>query len=1149
MKKGNQRRGVQNILTVFLVLGLAIRAVFAQAGQSELTGNVTDANGAGIATAQVILTELATGQTAEIQTDESGTFIFTNKKPGLYTIKIVAKGFNTLIRESITLTTGERIRVDSLLAVATGQETVTIKLDAPLLRSETGSLGQLIDNKKITDLPLNGRSFFSLVGLAAGVAQPPRTTEGASLPRINGGRPRTNEYLFDGISVLQPEPGQVAFSPVIDAIQEFKVEVNSPPAEFGRFNGGVVNLTTKSGTNELRGSVFEFLRNEQLNARNLFAPATATNSKKPVYRRNQFGGVIGGPVIKEKTFFFADYQGTRQLIGRVRISTVPTLANRSGNFSSGLGALLYRTATGAVTTTATGNTPIMVTDTNGNSIQVRQNQIFRPADKLAYAGNIIPTTDFDATARNLLARFPLPTTTGAANNFTTIGNEEQDQDQFDVRIDHNLNETGRVFGRYSYAQDFSNPVAPLPDGSGAITNGAIGTTDTKAGSLVLNYTQAIDSNKINELRFGYTARKVNRRSTALVGADSAVLRGLPAAAQFTDTLPTYSIAGFQQLGSAPNTVSDFSTNVMEIYDAVSLSYGKHSFKFGGDFRRESLDVVQPPSPTGSYTFSNVLSNSQGAAGTPGGLTSLTGNALASFLLGQVQNFTIDLQPNEIRPRAKFLELFAQDDFHFNSRLTINLGVRYTLNFPSTEKDNQAAVFNLQTKQLDYLGMSGHPEAARELHKLNFAPRIGLAYRLNDKTIARTGFGLTWIEMAGITTPFTTPFFPFVQTVTQRTLDNIAPAFQLSSGATVQQIPATPNAGLGQGVFSADRELGSGYVQQWNIAVQRSITNNLVFEIAYAGSKITHVGIPDVNINQLTATQLALGSALLTQVANPCFGLVPASSGIGGATVALAQTLRPFPCYTTVSLYRNNVGNTNYNSLQAKIEQRLTKGLSYIIAYTRSKLIDEASSVFDATVQTGPVANFPVADSFNRKLERDVSTGDIPNVFVASVVYDLPKYRGAHGIIGKILNGWSLNGIVNAQSGIPVAVTQATNFNAFAGFGTQRPNLVKNPNLPGGQQTAAQWFDIAAFTTAPQFTIGTASRNPVRAPNYRNIDLALIKRTNITETVKAEFRAEIFNLTNTPPLGSPNTSFGSAAFGTITSAGDPRVIQFGLKLNF
>jgi len=475
---------------------------FAQAGKSELIGYLTDANGASIPSVRVLLTETAINRIVETTSDTSGTFIFTNQKPGLYSIRFEADGFTPLVREGVTLTTGERIRIDTQLQVITLDTTVTITSDAPLLRGETSSLGQVIDNKKIVDLPLNGRNFLSLVGLAPGVAQPPRTTEGASLPRINGGRPRTNEYLFDGISVLQPEPGQIAFFPIVDAIQEFKVEIDNPPAEFGRFNGGVINLTTKSGSNDLRGSIFEFFRNEALNARNLFAPA---NQRKPVFRRNQFGGVIGGRIIKDKTFFFADYQGTRQLVGRVRTSTVPTNAQRGGNFSTNLGALLYRTATGAITTTATGNTPILVTDTTGNQIQVRQNQIFRPSDKRAYAGNIVPLADFDPAALRLLQRYPIPTAAGAANNFTRVGNEEQNQNQFDVRIDHRFNDHASVFGRYSFAKDLSVPVTPFADGSGTLTSGAIGITDTKADSLVLNYTQVFSTKLIRSANENRTA--------------------------------------------------------------------------------------------------------------------------------------------------------------------------------------------------------------------------------------------------------------------------------------------------------------------------------------------------------------------------------------------------------------------------------------------------------------------------------------------------------------------------------------------------------------------------------------------------------------------------------------------------------------------
>ncbi len=328
---------------------------------------------------------------------------------------------------------------------------------------------------------------------------------------------------------------------------------------------------------------------------------------------------------------------------------------------------------------------------------------------------------------------------------------------------------------------------------------------------------------------------------------------------------------------------------------------------------------------------------------------------------------------------------------------------------------------------------------------------------------------------------------------------------------------------------------------------------MVVEIAYAGSKITHVAIPDTSINQLTASQLAMGAGLLQLVTNPFFGQIPRSSSLGDPTIPLAQLLKPFPRFTTVSLYRNNVGNTNYNALQAKLEQRFSGGLSFLVSYTRSKLIDEASSVFDASLLTGPIANYPVADSFNRKLERDLSNGDMPNVFVTSFTYDLPIGKGRrfnpNGVVGAILRGFELTGVVTLQSGLPLAVTQVTNFNAFAGFGTQRPNLVGNPNLPASQQTTTQFFNAAPFSEAPQFTIGTSSRNPVRGPVYRNTDIALIKRVHFGETRNLELRAEVFNLTNTPPLGAPNAVLRSPGFASITSAGDPRVIQLGVKLNF
>ncbi|HXD75218.1 MAG TPA: TonB-dependent receptor, partial [Vicinamibacterales bacterium] len=949
--------------------------------------------------------------------------------------------------------------------------------------------GTVVEHEHIVQLPLNGRLFISLASLAPGVALPPNSP----LPRINGGRPRTNEYLFDGISVLQPEPGQVAFFPVIDSIQEFKIESNSPPAEFGRFNGGVVNLTTKSGANAVHGDGFEFLRNESLNARNYFQ---STQAVKPEYRRHQFGGTLGGPIVENRTFFFVDYQGQRQTIGRTAISTVPTILQRQGIFTEPIG----------------GRVPAIFDPRTGNS------------DRVQFAGNTIPANRIDPVAAALLARYPLPTSAGTSNNYQRTDGEADNQDQWDVRIDHRFSNRDQAFGRLSYFRDGFVPVTPLPDGSG-LTTGTLGTQDATAWSFASNYQHTFSSNVLNEVRIGDTRRTVERSAAQLASAAGAALSipGIPSIAQFPNTLPTFLISGYQQLGSPANTASNFNTSVSEVADSLSWLKGRHSLKMGLDWRWERLNVIQPPSPTGSFTFSNLFSDNPGVAG--------TGTPLASFLLGQVQQFSIDLQTTQIQERAKFQEYFIQDDWKVGDRFTVNAGLRYTLNFPSNEINGQVGVFNLQTRQLEYPGT----DPVRPLKKNNWGPRLGLSYRLTDKTVLSSGYGLVWIEMAGITTPFTTPTFPFLQTVTQRTLDNLTPAFVLQNGPSVAPVSPTATAGLGQGVFAVDSTLGSGYVQQWNASVQREITPNTTFEASYAGSHIVHVGIPDTNLNQLSVSQLAQGASLLQNVPNPYFGIIPRSSSLGNPTIPLAQLLKPFPEYTTVSFYRENVGTTFYQALELSLRQRLSHGLQYSVAYTRSKLMDDASSVFDASILTGPLANFAVADSFNRAGERDYSTGDIPHAFVASGVW---TWRN-----------WTLSGLLTLQSGAPFAVTQTTNFNAFAGFGTERPNLVGNPELPANERTPSHWFNTAAFAVAPQFTIGTASRNPVRGPAYRDVDIALMRRIPAGGGRSVELRGEIFNLFNTPNFGQPNATAGAANFGTVTSAFDPRVAQLALKFLF
>src|SRR5499426_157713 len=537
---GMTRRGLLSIgIALACAWFVGVSPARAQTAAGEITGVVKDQAGAAVPGATVTITSTRTNYQRVAVSTSDGVYTAASLAPGEYRVDVQLTGFKPVRREGVRLETGETARIDFDLTVGDLQEQVTVVADSPIMRSETGSLGTVVENQQVMQLPLNGRLFIMLASIVPGVALPPNSP----LPRINGGRPRTNEYLFDGISVLQPEPGQVAYYPVIDAIQEFKIESNSPPAEFGRFNGGVVNLTTKSGGNAFHGNVFEFFRNENLNATNYFQTGSTA---KPEYHRNQYGGMLGGPLVKGRTFFFADYQGQRQSIGRTVTSNVPTLAERSGVFRQNI----YDPAT-----------------TVGNTRQ-------------PFANNTIPRGAMDPVALALLERFPLPTNSATANNYTRTANEIVDQDQGEVRLDHKFaSNRDQAFGRLTYFREHAEPVTAFPDGSGTILAGsvAVGPQDTDAWAFASNYQHTFSTNLLNELRIGDTRRAVQRSAVSLSSAAGAALNipGIPSTAKFANTLPTIAPSGYQQIGSPANTASDFSTGVTEVADSLTWLKGRH----------------------------------------------------------------------------------------------------------------------------------------------------------------------------------------------------------------------------------------------------------------------------------------------------------------------------------------------------------------------------------------------------------------------------------------------------------------------------------------------------------------------------------------------------------------------------------------------
>lgn len=1050
---------------------------FGQAGKAELFGAIHDPQGLAVVHAKVTVEVPATGARFDATTGERGEYHLLGLSAGQYVLSIEKTGFRPYRQQGITLRIGDQIRLDVQLELGRASQSVEVNAQASLLETSNGAVSYHVSQPQLATLPLDGRNFIPLVALSPGVALP---GGGSLLPRINGSRPRTNEYIYDGISVLEPEPGQVAFYPIIDAMEEFKLNINGYSPEYGRSNGGTVIVLGKSGSNQLHGTLFEFFRNEALNARNYFAPP----GPRSEFRRNQYGLTIGGPIRTSKTFFFVDWQDTKLRTGITRQSVVPTLAQRSGVFS----ATIYDPAS---------------------------------SPRVPFANNIIPQNRLDAIAQQVLQHYPLPNV-AAANNFIFTGVEPDNQHQFDGRIDHVFNDKHRAFVRYSYLRDDDTPVPFLPDGSGNLTSGVIGHAITREDGLASEYDWSLSASTLNQARFGYTRRDVNQTSLQNGGIS---IPGAPASA-FPSTLPIFTITGFQQIGPTTAANSNFTTSVTEFLDTLSMVRGRHTFKFGTDLRREALDVVNPANPTGSYAFTTTGTDSSTGTG---------GNALASMLLGQVNAFSIDIQNQALQDRAHIAEFFANDEWKVSERLTLNLGTRYTLNFPSTEVHRHDAVFNLNTQVLDF------PRTARELECCDFGPRVGLAYRLGNSLVIRSGYGMVWFEQTGITTPFTLPQFPFVQTVGQQSQDNINPAFVLSNGPTVQVAPPNPNSGLGQGVFGVDRNVGSGYSQQWNFTVQKTFGSSLNFEIGYLGSKNTHLGLPESNLNQVPAADLALGSALTVKVPNPYYGQIPTSSSLGQPTVAQQQLLRAFPRFTNVALFRDNVADSEYEALQMKLEKRFSRGLTFTLAYTFSKLIDDASTYFSQTIFTGPtLTTIGAADAFNRKLERDVSSGDIPRVFSAAWVYRVPRWWK--------ISGWEIGGLVRIQAGDAVPVTQATNTLSAFGYAVQRPDRIGNPN-DFSTRNAGAWFNKSAFVAAGQFRIGNSSRNPVRGPGLQEADLMIGKTFRITERVNLEFRAEAFNVSNTPPLNDPNGSFGSAAFGTITSAGNPRDFEFAGKIRF
>ncbi|MBI4876319.1 MAG: carboxypeptidase regulatory-like domain-containing protein [Acidobacteria bacterium] len=1123
---------------------------------ASLEGVVRDPSGALVPGARVQVVNTATNITTRLETRPDGRFLAPSLPPGSYFVSIEASGFKKVERSGIVLQVNQVARIEIALEVGAVTDTVEITAQAPLLESTSSALGQVVENRSITNLPLNQRNPYALVFLAPGVIGNVGATFNQANISINGGRPGANEILADGIPssppLVNPIQGYTVY-PSVDSVQEFKVQTNNYSAEFGRSSGGIINLVFKSGTNQLHGSFFEFLRNSKLDSNEFFA-----NSKGLAlgsFKRNQFGASGGGPVHipklyngRNRTFWLFAYEGLRERSQSNLLATVPTALQRAGDFSQTLNAVGAQIAIyDPVTTTRSG------------SGFVRQ----------SFPGNAIPASRIDPVARNVVKYYPLPNLAGdpntGANNLTLPGTAPTDSNQIDVKGDENINERNRFFVRVSHRNYDLPPPTRFPAELRVAEGGSY--QPQISNNAAFDYTYTPRPTLLVDFRYGF-GRTLLKFSPLSDGFDPTQL-GLPAyIGGNADRLyfPGFSPAGYLALGAN----SFFRRNAFETHN-WSLNNSKvltgHLLKFGFEARLVRVNNTEASSAVGAFNFGRNFT--QGPD--PNRATTTAGDGMASFLVG-VGDGTLTKCFKCVSTQSTYWGWYFSDDWKATGTLTLNLGIRYELEIPRHERYNRVNVFNPDVPSplagpaglpnlkggLEFAGVEGRSSQQFPADRNNFAPRFGFAYQAQKNTVLRAGFGIFYAPSLRAAGGTVGNFGYRSDTTYVGSQDGVTPTDYLRN-----PFPDgfTPQVGSSQGLLTAAGSSISAslkgdnvvpYSENWSFNIQQQLRGNLLVELGYVGTHALHItdtGEGTANLNQLRPEQLTLGSQLQQQVKNRFYGLITGGS-LATATVPQSFLLRPFPQFTTVNPLYKTGGSSIYHSLQLKVEKRFSSGFNVLLSYTDGKLLDDFSIISNV----GRNAN--IQNIYDRRSEWSISANDVSQRLVASFVYELPFGRG-HAVgsewsrpLNALLGGWQTNGILTLQTGQPLALSTQNTSNA--GGNVLRPNSTgKSARLDGPTgDRLNRYFDTTVFTQPAPFTFGNTARTlpDVRGPGARNLDFSLFKNFALTEKIALQFRAESFNLSNTPVFGFPNQGLNNVSFGRISgTASDPRQIQFGLKL--
>ena len=1032
---------------ILLLLLMPASQLLGQVSTGALSGYVLDPSDRSVPGAVVTLQSVGRSVLRSAHTDLTGFYLFEELAPDDYQLAVNATGFAPVRSEGVRVEVDHRARLDVRVPLAGKGEKIVVQGRALDLNTESSELGAVLDQSRIELLPLNQRDFLQLALLMSGVSPPVQgselSTRGTFAMHANGGREEANNYLLDGVDNNDSDNGGYVLQPSVDAVQEFKIATNSYSAEYGKASAGQVNVVTRAGSNELHGTVYDYLRNRDLDARNFFDGADRAQDI-----RNQFGAGTGGAIRKDNTFFYASFEGLRELRGQTQLGTVPTAAVRTGDLSS-LGTVVSDPFTG-----------------------------------MPFPGNVIPSSRISPHASQVLALFPLPNLPGQGGNYQSSPVYTGNQNQGSGRIDHRLSSTAELTVRYTYGRrDLFEPFAEnqveLPRFGDYVFD--------RGNNALIHYQQTLGARAANSLIVGFNraVRQIFTQNNQVNVNNLWGVNYLPTVSRDFG-YPGISITGYSRVGDVASLPIDRADNTYQLVDNFSLIRGAHSLKAGGEARILQLNGYVEIYSRGQMNFTGAL----------------TGSGIGDLLLGLP---TLGIKSQYTGPqtlRAKSWSGYFQDDWKVTRNLTLNLGMRYEYDTPPTDPTNRMSTFNFKDGSIEQVGTNGLSRSGMRSHPYDFAPRVGFAWSPLNHTVVRGGYGLYYdagMFVVNSSLYFNPPFFTIsVFFPSDTSLITLSNPFAASNGFT-------PPAALS----FVSPDFAPSYTQHWNLTVQREVDQVGVITAAYAGSKGTHLP-RSLDINQ------------------------PLTPGPGDIS-----TRSPYPAYSNV-LMTESGGNSEYQSLQLSFNRRLARGLSVLAAYTFSKSIDDTS----AFLPTAPDQNFP-QDSHNYRLERALSSYDVPQRATVAFVYQIP---GAN----RWTRGFEFSGIVTAQSGQPftpmLSSDNSNTGNSGGNFGVDRPNVVHSPAL--ANPSPSEWFDVTAFAVPPQYTWGNAGRNILRGPGLLTTDISLRRSFALREKLRLVGEVQAFNGMNRTNFDLPNAYADQpATFGRILSAKAPRQIQMALRFQF